>query len=574
MPVSRDLVQMLARDVLAQPGFPPDLAAELAQRVSGVLDSLAAIDAERLQHLVPATAFPASHAAMAVPPGPAPWEALVARGLTGSGYGGTLGTTGAVAPPPINHPVPAPDGPFAYRSLTDFAALLRRRECSAVELAQATLERLQRLEPSLNAFVTVTADLALAQAVAADAALARGEGGPLTGVPIALKDLYETAGIRTTAGSRVLADHVPATDATAVVRLRQAGTVLVGKTATHEFAFGPTTDSPYHGPTHNPWDLTRSPAGSSGGSGAAVAAGVVACALGTDTGGSIRMPAAICGVVGLKPSYGRVSKAGVLPLSWSIDHAGPLCRTVADAAAVLQVLAGADPADPTAADVPVPDFSAGLTAASDLRGVTVGVPAPWLAAPLDEGVRAAFATALETFRGLGATVVEVDLPPISLMILVNRLITFCEAATYHARWLATRGDDYGADVRARLEVGRFLPATAYVECLRLRGELARTVAQVMVHCDALLTPTAPIPAPVIGQRFCPWGETVPDAMIRFTAPFSGTGQPAFSLPMGFSSEGLPLGLQVVGRVMQEPQLIRIAAAYERATDWGSRRPPL
>lgn len=578
MRIAPELLQMLAADVLDRSNLDPQLITDLAGRVSGLLARVRAIDAGRLTELSPAISFAAAHPGYgAARPDPAPsWTTLAASGLVGSGYGGTSGQTGTDAPQvTVTNPAPAPDEPGSYSTLADLASALRAREVSAVELAWAMLARARRLEPALNAFVTITEDLALAQARTADADLQRGEGGPLTGIPFALKDLYQTAGILTSCGSRVLADNVTATDATATVRLREAGAVLLGKAATHEFAFGPTTDSPLRGPTHNPWDLRCSPSGSSGGSGALVAAGVVPFALGTDTGGSIRMPAAVCGVVGLKPSYGRVSKFGVYPLSWSLDHAGPLCRTVADAAAVLQVLAGADPLDPGAAPVPVPDYGAAVAdAARGLAGVRLGVPAGWLQEPLDDSVRSAFQAALRKLEELGAVVEEMELPPISVMVMVNRLITFCEAASFHAPLLAAHGDKYGPDVRARLEVGQFIPAIDYLTGQRLRTELARTVGAIMGRYDALLTPTSPIPAPRIGQRLCPWGETVPDALIRFTAPFSVTGQPAISIPMGFSPDGLPLGLQVVGRVMEEPALLRIAAAYEGATEWQRRRPAL
>ncbi|WP_268753471.1 amidase, partial [Ardenticatena maritima] len=354
MPVSPELLQRFAREWLERENFPDDIANETAARLNTLLARLRTLDETRLRDLLPAMAFNPSAAAYAVPPQTPPvWEPL-AQG-EGTGYGGR-GTTGVEAAPHTPKPIANDSPEWLWWDATTLAAALRKGDLRPTEVVEAALARLHALEPTLNAFVTVTEDQARAAAQRLETALARGEAGALAGVPVAFKDLFETAGVRTTGGSHVLADYVPTRDATAVRRLLAADAVSLGKTTTHEFAFGPTTDSPYLGPTRNPWNPDHVPAGSSGGSGAAVAAGIVPLALGTDTGGSVRMPAAACGVVGLKPTYGRVSKFGVLPLSWSLDHVGPLARSVADAALALRLLAGGDPLDPSTVPIPPDDY--------------------------------------------------------------------------------------------------------------------------------------------------------------------------------------------------------------------------
>ena len=578
MSVPPELIQMIAWHLLGRTNLPDELAAETAARLSGVLARIRSLDETRLRDLSPAMAFDATHAAYHQPPAEMPVWADLADTRGGTGYGGTKGTTGVTAPPPAPPPGPVETPEWLWWDAIALSAAVRRKELAPTEVVEAALARIEALEPTLNAFVTLTADAARAAARAVEEKLARGEDvGPLAGVPVAIKDLYETAGVRTTAGSRVFADYVPTRDATAVRRLREAGALSLGKTTTHEFAFGPTTDSPYLGPTRNPWHTDHVPAGSSGGSGAAVAAGIVPLALGTDTGGSIRMPAAACGTVGLKPTYGRVSKFGVLPLSWSLDHAGPLARSVADVALALSVLAGADPLDPTAAAMPVDDYVAAVERAQDgLRGLRLGVPVTWLEHRVDPEVRAAFDRAVETLRDLGATVEEATLPPADVMTFVNRIITLGEAGAYHADLLAHHAHDYAPDVRARLELAQFILARDYLTGQRLRTELSQTMAAVMTAFDALLTPTMPIPAPRIGQNLWTYpdgsSEAVQEAMIRYTAPFSVSGQPALSVPCGFTAAGLPIGLQIVGRPFEEATVLRIGAAFEAACGLKGRRP--
>lgn len=579
MPVSAELIQSVARELHRRSELPESLAEELAARLEGLVTRLRAVDESQLRTLGPALTFDVAHDAYRQPIDD---EAPIWRSMEepngGSGYGGTKGTTGVEAPTWVPRPRRLESPEWVWWDAVTLAGALRRGDLQPVHFITAVRERISATEPAFNAFVTVMDDAAMQAARVLEQKSAEGEAlGPLAGVPVALKDLYDTAGVLTTAGSQVYADRVPERDATAVRLLREAGAISVGKTATHEFAFGPTTDSPYLGPTRNPWNTEHSPAGSSGGSAAAVAAGIVPLAMGTDTGGSIRMPAAACGIVGLKPTYGRVSKHGVIPLSWSLDHAGPLTRSVADAALALSVLAGPDPLDPTAAHAPVDDYTAAVERADDgLASVRIGVPTNWLDGRLDADVRAAFERAVETLRDLGATVDETTLPPVDVMILVNRIITMCEAGAYHADLLARHGRRYAPDVRARLELGQFVPTRDYLTAQRLRGELSRAVAGVMAEFDALVTPTLPIPAPRIGQNFWRYGdgttETVAEAMIRYTAPISVSGNPALSVPCGFTEAGLPVGLQIVGRLFDEATVLRIGAAFEASTAFHKQRP--
>ena len=455
-------------------------------------------------------------------------------------------------------------------TLAEAAAAIRTRDLSPIELTDAYLLRIERLNPTLNAYVTVTADRARADARRAADEIAAGRyRGPLHGIPIGLKDLYDTAGIRTAAGSKVHADHVPTEDSTVARRLADAGAVLLGKQNTHEYAWGVTTDNPHWGPTRNPWDPTRIPGGSSGGSGAATAAHLACMSMGSDTGGSIRVPAALCGVVGLKPTYGRVSKAGVFPMSFLLDHTGPLTRTVEDAALVLQVIAGYDPADFATVPVPVEDYASRL--ARDVRGLRIGVPRH-LFTLLDDEVRAAVEAALEVLGRLGATLTNVtlpDLPPPILGLLV------AEAKHIHADTLAHRPGDLGADLRTFFE-GPVLDAVQLAEGLHLLHVYGAELRGMLEHVDLLATPTTPIAATRIGEETTTIGPaTMPVflAMTVWTVPFNVSHLPALSVPCGFTTTGLPIGLQLAGRPFDEATVLRAGHAYERATEWHTRRPP-
>ena len=453
------------------------------------------------------------------------------------------------------------------------AHAFRAKELSPLELAEAYLRRIERLNPRLNAYITVTAERARGDARRATEELAAQKTrGPLHGIPIALKDLYETAGIRTTGGAKIHADWMPAEDCTVARRLRDAGTTLLGKLNTHEYAYGVTTSNPHFGIARNPWDLERIPGGSSGGSGAAIAAGLATATTGTDTGGSIRIPASLCGVVGLKPSYGRVSKAGVLPLSYLFDHTGPITRSVEDAALLLNAMAGYDPSDPTTVRTPVEDYTERLS--SGIRGLRVGVPRAYFFDRLDDEVRAGVERAIQELARLGAVVRDVEIPGIEAGVGALFGLVLAEAQQIHAESLRTRRAEFGADVGALLSQPT-PDAHTLMESLRARDALTAEMRRTLESVDVLVTPTTPVPATRIGEQTVRYGgveESVLGAMIRCTAPFNGTGLPALSLPCGFTRAGLPIGLQIAGRPFDEATVLRAGFAYEQATDWHQRRP--
>jgi aspartyl-tRNA(Asn)/glutamyl-tRNA(Gln) amidotransferase subunit A len=455
------------------------------------------------------------------------------------------------------------------------AKALRARELSPLELTESYLRRIERLNPRVNAYITVTAERARADARRATEELAAGKiRGPLHGIPIALKDLYETAGIRTTGGAKIHANYVPSQDCPVAQRLRDAGTILLGKLNTHEYAYGVTTNNPHFGPTRNPWNLEHIPGGSSGGSGAAIAAGLATATTGTDTGGSIRMPASVCGVVGLKPTYGRVSKAGVLPLSYLFDHAGPITRTVEDAALVLNAIAGYDPADATTVRTPVDDYTRELGAG--LRGLRIGVPREYFFDHLEDEVEAALEEAIAELRKLGADVRDVEVPGIEAGVGGLFGLVLAEAQEIHAHSLRTRPADFGADVGELLS-SPTPDALSLMLGLRARDALCVSMRTALESVDLLVTPTTPIVAAPIGQETIRYGgleESILGAMIRCTAPFNATGLPALSLPCGFTRAGLPVGLQIAGRPFDEVTVVRAGHAYERATEWHERVPAL
>ena len=385
-------------------------------------------------------------------------------------------------------------------SIAETGEQIRRRSLSATELTRAYLERIARRDGELRAYITVCEAAALAAAAAADREIAGGKyRGPLHGIPIALKDLVMTRGVRTTCGARILKDWVPETDATVAARLAEAGAILLGKLNMHEFAYGPTGVNALYGTPRNPWDGTRMPGGSSSGSAVAVAAGLAAGALGTDTGGSIRIPAAFCGIVGLKPTYGRVSRAGVIPLAWSLDHVGPMTRTVTDAALMLQVLAGRDAADPSTVALPVPDYQAALR--GDLCGLRLGIPRDFFFAHLEPEIREAVQETAGRLQSQGAAVEEVRLPRISLAGAASFAIMRAEATAYHESYLRSRPGDYGADVRGRLMAGQFLPATQYLKGQRARQVLRAEVDATFIRVHALLAPAVPLPVLFFDLRY-------------------------------------------------------------------------
>ena len=458
-------------------------------------------------------------------------------------------------------------------TLNLFTALgqLCRREFSAVELTETCLRQIERLNPTINAFITLTPEVARQGALHADALLAAQSSDPrqcaLLGMPIALKDLFETAGIRTTAGSKFFADHIPAEDARAVQKLKLAGAVVLGKTNTHEIALGVTGVNPHYGPVKNPWDLARVPGGSSSGSAAAVATGMCLAALGTDTGGSIRIPASLCGVVGLKPTYGRVSTRGVVPLSWNLDHVGPLTRTVQDAAMMLAALAGFDPHDPASADIPVEDYLAHLE--DGVRGWRIALAAGEYVEASDPPVLAGLTEAAQVFKDSGAHVEKVDMSWLRDLALANGRMTQADGAAFHRERLAERPDWFGADVRQRLETGAALTSGEYALARRTQAESRRRFEMFFEKFDVLLLPTTPIPAPLIEGT-----QAIEAArqLTRFTAPFNLTGLPALSVPCGFTDEKLPIGLQIVSKHWGEAKALRAGRTFEKATDWHNRIP--
>jgi aspartyl-tRNA(Asn)/glutamyl-tRNA(Gln) amidotransferase subunit A len=459
------------------------------------------------------------------------------------------------------------DSDLAFATIRQLGERFRRREVSPVELTDLLLARIERLEPSLHAFVTLTAERARAEARAAEAAIRRGDAGPLAGIPVAYKDLYATRGILTTAGSAVLADWVPDADSTCVARLQAAGCVMLGKLITHEFAFGIQFPGHRFPPARNPWNPEHIPGGSSSGSGAALAAGLVAGSLGSDTGGSIRGPAAFCGIAGIKPTYGRCSRAGVVTLSWTLDHTGPMARTVEDCASLLQALAGHDPADPASSRAPVGDYLAHLR--DGVRGLRVGVPRAYFMDGVAPEAAAAFETSLGVLRDLGATVEDVEIPgihaaPAFMVILLT------EAFAYHERDLRERPGLYGEVLREKLLAGALFTAAEYAQAQRLRAKLCAEVAEVLRRVDLLATPTTPNAAPPFRVVLDPDFPFLKSNM----APFNMTGLPTLAVPCGFSTSGLPLSLQLAGRPFDEATVLRAGHAYEQAAGWHARRPPL
>ena len=461
-------------------------------------------------------------------------------------------------------------------SIAEAGERLRRRTLSPVELTRAYLARIQAEDGAARCYITVLQDQALAAAAEAEQEIAGGGyRGPLHGIPIALKDLVMTRGIRTTCGSRILKDWVPDADATVAARLTEAGAILLGKLNMHEFAYGPTGLNPHYGTPANPWGRDRMPGGSSSGSGAAVATGLCAGALGTDTGGSVRIPASLCGIVGLKPTYGRVSRAGVIPLAWSLDHIGPMTRTVTDTALLLQALAGHDPADPSTAAIAVPDYRRALD--GDARGLRVGIVREVFFERLNPDVRAAVEGAVRALEGLGVRVEEIRLPRIHHAGPATFAIITAESMAYHEAYLKTRASEYGADVRARLLTGQFVLATQYLKAQRARQVLRAEVDGVLTTVDALLLPTTPIPAPRTDEREATVDgarEDVRAWLTRCTRPINLTGHPALSVPCGLTADGLPVGLQLVGRHFDEATLLRLGRAYETVSPLRDRRPSL
>ncbi len=480
---------------------------------------------------------------------------------------------------------------LSARDIRDEVAL---RRTSAVDVCRTFLDRIAAVNPSLNAFNLIDAEGALARAARVDRALSAGEPpGPLAGVPVAIKDNLCTKGMRTTASSKIIANFVPPYDATVVQRLESAGAVIVGKTNCDEFAMGSSNENSAFGPVHNPWATDRTPGGSSGGSAAAVAADCVPIALGSDTGGSIRQPAAFCGVVGLKPTYGRVSRYGLLAFASSLDQIGPLARTVGDVAATLSVIAGADDADATSLRRPVPDFAASLT--GEVRGVRIGVPRAFVSEGVDDGVRRAFDASLETLRAAGALLVDIDLPYAKYAIPVYYLVATAEASSNLARYdgvryghrtrdakddlkemySRTRDEGFGPEVKRRIMLGTYVLSAGYYDAFYLKALQVRTLVrrdyeQAFERVDVVAMPASPVPPFRLGEKTAdPLQMYLTDV---FTVSANLAGLPGISVPCGFASDRLPVGLQLTGRMFDEETLLRVADAYQRVTDWHTERP--
>ena len=448
-------------------------------------------------------------------------------------------------------------------TISDLASRLRRKEISPVEIASGCLERIERLNPALNAFITVMADSARSEAQAAEAEILRGNWrGPLHGIPIALKDLIDKAGVRTTAASALYKDRIPSVDAEVVRRLRRAGAVIIGKNNLHEFAYGGSSLVTFFGDVHNPRNVGRIAGGSSGGSAAAIVAGLAYAAIGTDTAGSVREPAALCGCVGLKATYGRVSSRGVIPLSPSLDHVGPLAASVEDAAIMLQAIAGYDSADMNSFNVPVMDYVGPLR--DDTKELHVGFPRGYFFEDLDDEVGAAVEESLRVLRALVAEMKEVQLD-----IPTDRTLQAAESWAYHAENVSRSPESYQPETLRRIRTGEGVPAADYIRHRRELEEARRNIGAVFADIDVLVTPTAPIPAPLIlDLKANP--ETLRPAelkLLRNTRPFNVWGLPAISVPCGFTKEGLPIGLQIAAPHWREDLVLRLAHAYEQATEW-------
>ena len=461
-------------------------------------------------------------------------------------------------------------------TLTRAVELIESKELSPIELTRACIDRIARLDSRLRTYITLLAEDAIAQAHKAERTLTHGEGvWPLHGVPLALKDTFAMKGVLTTAGSKVLGDYVPDYDSTVVEQLRDAGAIFLGTLNMHEFAFGATTANPHYGSVRNPWNRDYIPGGSSGGSGAAVAASLCLGSVGTDAGGSIRLPAALCGIVGLKPTFGRISRYGTLPLTQTLDHNGPMAKTVADAALLLQVLAGPDPRDPACSTQPVPVYSQALN--GEVKGLRIGMPQEYFADAMDEEVRTAVLAAIQLLEKNGAIIEEISLPHAQYGPAAFTGLALPEASATHAKDLKARPQDYGQETRELLYMGMLIPSQRYIQAQQVRTLIIQDQLKALDQVDVLALPTSAIPAPELGQRHVTIGDhtvNVTAALSRFTLPFDLSGLPAISVPCGFTSNGLPIGLQIAGRAFDEETVLRVAHAYEQRTEWHLRQPEL
>lgn len=444
----------------------------------------------------------------------------------------------------------------------DQCGLIKSGQINGSDLTSACYRQIERLNPTLNAFITV---------IPPEQLISQGDSQdmPLYGIPLAIKDLYDTKGIRTTSGSRFFADHIPQEDAFVVQKIKKAGAQIIGKTNTHEIALGVTNNNPHYGACKNPWDITRTPGGSSGGSAVAVASGMALAALGTDTGGSIRIPAALCGVVGLKPTYGRVSLRGILPLSWNLDHAGPITRKVEDAALLLQVMGGYDELDPVSVKTLPGDYSSHLR--DSIKGRKFALAIGSYIEEADHEILEAVRKAAHILEEQGAVITKVNMDFLREAAFANGLMTQADGAAFHRERMLEHPNWFGADIRQRLETGAAFTSSEYSLARRTQAEVKRRCELLFEEYDVLLLPTTPIPAPLLE------GENAVERarqLTRFTAPFNLTGMPALSVPCGFTKENLPIGLQIISRAWNEIGVLRAGYAFQQATEWTTRKPEL
>jgi aspartyl-tRNA(Asn)/glutamyl-tRNA(Gln) amidotransferase subunit A len=465
---------------------------------------------------------------------------------------------------------------LALMSVTAVAKAIAEKKVSSREVTRALLHRIAEWQPKLNAFMAIEAEQALAAADEADAELARGKSrGVLHGVPLAHKDMYYEAGKVVTCGSLIRRDFVARTTATAVQRLKDAGSIRLGSLQMVEFAYGPTGHNVHYGPVRNPWNVDHITGGSSSGSGSAVAARLTFAALGSDTGGSIRMPAHFCGVTGLKTTVGRVSRAGAMPLSQSLDTVGPLAQTAEDCALLLGLMAGSDPEDPTASTLPVPDYLEATK--GSLKGLTIGLPTAFYVDDLDSEVARILDETVAVLKREGAEVVKVELPDQRQLSSAAQIVLAAEAAAFHKRWMIERPQDYGPQVLMRLQNGLAVPAVSYLEAMRWRGPALAAHNAAVAGVHAVIAPAAPVPAPTIAESDVgngPGAEAVIQRLTRFTRPVNYLGLPSLAIPSGFTRTGLPVGMQLIGRSFEEATLLRIGAAFQRATDFHAKAPKL
>jgi len=461
-----------------------------------------------------------------------------------------------------------------YLSAVELSRRIQKKEVSPVEVVEAHLARIETLEPALNSFITLLMEQAMEEARVAEREIQSGRyRGPLHGIPIGVKDLFYVKGVRNTSGSKIFDQFVPDFDSTVALKLKDAGAILLGKLNLHQFAYGTTGENPDYGNMHNPWNLGRITGGSSGGSGSATASGQCTLAMGTDTGGSIRIPSALCGLVGLKPTYGRLSRYGITVLSWSQDHAGPMTRTVEDCALMMNALVGYDPRDPSQANISIPDFTQSLT--NHVKGLRVGVPKEFFEDPIDSEVEHFVRRAIELLGELGANIHEVSWPMVHESRAISSTILMAEATAYHRQLMKQHSAQLDPKVKLRLQAGLFISAVDYLQAQRARRLFYQESGKLFKKVDLLAGPTVPIPACNIGTEEVQIGTSrigVIAGLSQYTRPFNLNGFPAISVPCGFSKDGLPIGLQLAGKPFDEMTVLRAAFAYEQATDWHRRRP--